>query len=626
MKKIFLILVSALIYLPLESKELENCKFKNEKGTPCVTIFSAPNTSKITEGSLGKTVITKKQMRDSGYTDVRSVLEYVAGLDVYSDGPTGQKTSVFMRGTNSNHTLVLLNGIPINDQGSPKVQFDFGYDFLQALQQIEIYKGASGAIFGPAAIGGAINFVTDIDYENSASFSATDKRNNSLSGNYTYITDSGWHHNVKGGTSQAEDVTATNAKPDLDGAKNLSLNYNSQKFLSDTLKFKGTGYLRKTNTGYDKSADEQARGVNIMYALQSSLENKTDNKLDSLTSHVHVYDRYYDEAEKNKYYSQSYTLKAERKVSLSDNLSYGFGSDYNYNKGDFKIKGTYGSDAKGHSDDLGVFSNAGYKLDDTTTLSAHTRGDSHKYSGENITYRLNATKLIDKLTLSLSEATGLRHPDLYVLHGGNTDSSYYKGSFKAMATTKPETSKTRELSAQYNLSENISFGSTAYRGSVSDILNRSSKGGYNETLNIKQEGLESSFTYKDNDQILTLSSTLSKSYTGKGVPQQRRPEQQYGVNYNAKLKSNYIGSYGVNINYRHVGRVEDWISSTNNKAPGLVLGKADSTDIVNASASKELFGIEWALSVKNLTDEYYQKPYGYNQIGRKFNLSFRSKY
>ena len=109
-------------------------------------------------------------MIDSGYKDVRSVLEYVAGLDVYSDGPTGQKTSVFMRGTNSNHTLVLMNGIPINDQGSPKAMFDFGYDFLHGLQQIEIYKGASGAIFGPAAIGGAINFVTAIDYENSVTF------------------------------------------------------------------------------------------------------------------------------------------------------------------------------------------------------------------------------------------------------------------------------------------------------------------------------------------------------------------------------------------------------------------------------------------------------------------------
>ena len=91
------------------------------------------------------------------------------------------------------------------------------------------------------------------------------------------------------------------------------------------------------------------------------------------------------------------------------------------------------------------------------------------------------------------------------------------------------------------------------------------------------------------------------------------------------MKSSYIGSYGVNINYRHVGKVEDWISSTS-KAPGSVLGKADSTDIVNASVSKELFGMEWSLSGKNLTDEYYQKPYGYNQLGRKFNLSFRSKY
>ena len=65
--------------------------------------------------------------------------------------------------------------------------FDFGYD-LQGLQQIEIYKGASGAIFGPAAIGGAINFVTDIDYVNSLSINGSNSRNNSISGNYTHIS------------------------------------------------------------------------------------------------------------------------------------------------------------------------------------------------------------------------------------------------------------------------------------------------------------------------------------------------------------------------------------------------------------------------------------------------------
>ena len=619
MKKLILLVLTVIIYLPLEAEELKNCKWKNDEGTPCLTIYSSPNTSDLNESSLNKVVITKKQMIDSGYEDVRSVLEYVAGVDVYANGPTGQNTSVFMRGMNSNHTLVLMNGIPVNDSSAPKGQFDFGHDFLQGLQQIEIYKGASGAIFGPAAIGGAINFVTDIDYENSLSFVGSDKRNNLISGNYTYISNSGWHHNIKGGTSQSEQLSTQNSKPDLDGTKNLTLNYITQKFLSDNLKFKGNGYIRKTESGYDVSGDEYASGTNIMYALQSSLENKTDRQLDSITSHVHVYDRVYDEDVKNKYYSQSYTLKAERKASLSDKISYGFGSDYNYNKGNFQINGAYGSSARGHSDNLGVFSNLGYKLNDTTTLSFHSRGDSHKYSGENITYRLNAVKLINKFTLGFSESTGLRHPDLYVLHGDNSNSSFYNGSFKSMRTTKPETSLTREISAKYNFSDKISFGSTAYKGSVSDVLNRSnSTGGYNELIDIKQEGLENSLTYKDDNQSIALSNTLSKSSEASGRPQLRRPEEQYGVNYSAKLNSTLVGSYGVNVNYRHQSGSEDWVGS--------VRKKTDSTDIVNLILSKEMLGMKWFLSGTNLTDEYYQKPYGYNQKGRAFNLSFKVKY
>ena len=357
--------------------------------------------------------------------------------------------------------------------------------------------------------------VTDIDYQNSLSFGASDNRNNSISGNYFYITENGWHHNIKGGSSQAERISVGNSKPNIDGTKNYTLNYNTQKFLSDDLKFKGTGYFRKTDSGYDVYGDELASGSNVMYSLQSSLENKSEKEHNILTSHLHVYDRVYDEDVKNKYYSQSYTLKAERKINFSDEISYGFGSDYNYNKGNFVVNGTYGNSAKGHSDNLGIFSNLGFRLDETTTLSLHTRGDSHKYSGENITYRVNATKLIDKLSLSLSESTGLRHPDLYVLHGNNNDSSYYNGSFKSMLTTKPETSFTREISARYKISETISFESAAYKGSVSDVLNRSnSSGGYNETIDIEQEGLENSFTLIGENQMLNLKSNFSKSREG----------------------------------------------------------------------------------------------------------------
>ena len=613
-----LLIILFLVYLNFASasgEELKECKWKNTNRVPCLTIFSAPNTSKITEGSVGKSVITKKQMIDSGYHDVRSLLEHVAGIDVYSDGPRGQKTSVFMRGTNSNHTLVLLNGIPINDQSSPKAMFDFGYDFLQGLQQIEIYKGAAGAIFGPAAIGGAINFVTDIDYQNSISLSGSNSRTNSISGNYTYLDSNGWHHNIQAGSSQIEELSTQNTSTDLDGTKNISLNYNSMKFVDDNTKLKFTGYARKTDSGYDSWDDANANADNIMYALQSNIEVKKDNLEDKFTAHLHVHDRYYDTAVKNKYYSQSYTLKGERKIILSDNFSYGFGGDYNYNKGDFQVKGNWGSSAKGHTDNLGLYSNLGYKFNDTTILSAHIRGDSHKYSEENLTYRLNLIKMFDNLTIGVTESTGLRHPDLFALHGSNVS-----GSYKSMKTTKAETSLTRELTTKYNFSDEIFLETTAYKGSVSDVLNRgTSTNAYNEIIDIKQEGLESSFVFKNNDHKIKLSNTFSKSRESDGDPQLRRPEKQYGIKYSKKFQKSLIGPFNLTYNYRHIGKVEDWKN-------GNVRAKVDSSDIMNLVLSKEILSNTWSINVLNLTDEKYQRPDTYNQERRRIELLFRSKY
>ena len=63
---------------------------------------------------------------------------------------------MFMRGTNSNHTLVLINGIAINDQSTTQGLHDFGVEFIQTIQQIEVYPGSSASQFGSSAIGGAI--------------------------------------------------------------------------------------------------------------------------------------------------------------------------------------------------------------------------------------------------------------------------------------------------------------------------------------------------------------------------------------------------------------------------------------------------------------------------------------
>ena len=211
----------------------------------------------------------------------------------------------------------------------------------------------------------------------------------------------------------------------------------------------------------------------------------------------------------------------------------------------------------------------------------------------------------------MTESTGLRHPDLYVLHGNNPS-----GSYKSMQTTKPETSLTRELSVKYDLSNFISFETTAYKGSVSDVLNRgTATNGYNEIIDIKQKGLENRIVLQDDNQRLILSNTFSKSREGSGRPQLRRPEKQFGVNYSKKFVSNFFGPFDLKYDYRHVGKVEDWKN-------GSVRAKVDSSDIMNLIISKEISNVTWSLNIFNLTDEVYQRPDTYNQERRRIGFVF----
>ena len=95
-----------------------------------------------------------------------------------SNWSKGTTSSYFYERLRSNHTLVMLNGIAINDQSATsRGLHDFGQDFIQTIQQVEVYKGANGAHFGPDAIGGAVNFV-DVDYIANYSINGFNFKNN----------------------------------------------------------------------------------------------------------------------------------------------------------------------------------------------------------------------------------------------------------------------------------------------------------------------------------------------------------------------------------------------------------------------------------------------------------------
>jgi len=112
----------------------------------------------LSDAIVPVTVITREDIELSLATDLAEILRFQAGIDIGRNGGPGQATSVFMRGTESNHTLVLMDGIRMNPGtlGGAAVQ----HIAPEIIERIEIVKGARSALFGTDAIGGVINIIT----------------------------------------------------------------------------------------------------------------------------------------------------------------------------------------------------------------------------------------------------------------------------------------------------------------------------------------------------------------------------------------------------------------------------------------------------------------------------------
>jgi vitamin B12 transporter len=104
------------------------------------------------------TVIDEKKVQAKQAETVLELLRAVPGVDIVQSGSRGNGTSVFIRGSDSDQVLVLVDGVEVNS--TTLGSFDLAHLTTENVERIEVLRGAGGTLYGSHAIGGVINIIT----------------------------------------------------------------------------------------------------------------------------------------------------------------------------------------------------------------------------------------------------------------------------------------------------------------------------------------------------------------------------------------------------------------------------------------------------------------------------------
>lgn len=139
-----------------------------------VTVSASRSDTKLEDMPLSTTVLTREDIDKSPAISVDQLLKNVPGVNLsdapsYVQHPTGQ--SISMRGLGNARTLVLMDGIPLNDAFYGTVQWHKVP--MSSIERVEVVKGAASSLWGNMAMGGVINIITRAPKERETKVSAS---------------------------------------------------------------------------------------------------------------------------------------------------------------------------------------------------------------------------------------------------------------------------------------------------------------------------------------------------------------------------------------------------------------------------------------------------------------------
>jgi vitamin B12 transporter len=154
MTKFFLFLTAATITSPVYSQTIPDSDASE------VVVTATRVAQPASEIGQAVTVIDRAEIERRQTTVVSDLLATTPGVTVTRNGTLGALTGVRIRGAESDQTLVVIDGVRVNDPSSTGGGFDFGNLLSSSVERIEILRGPNSVPWGSQAIGGVVNIIT----------------------------------------------------------------------------------------------------------------------------------------------------------------------------------------------------------------------------------------------------------------------------------------------------------------------------------------------------------------------------------------------------------------------------------------------------------------------------------
>jgi vitamin B12 transporter len=571
------------------------------------------------------TAITAQDIATQQYRTLPDVLNTVPGLNVVQAGGPGGQTSVFLRGTNSNHTKILIDGIDVGDPTTPNGAIDLAHLLIGDAAQVEVLRGPQSGLYGSDAIGGVISIITQKG-EGPARWTATNEAGSFGTFNQS-VGVSGSQDNFNYAFSvshlHASDVPVTPLQLLPPGQQANGNNYDNMtysaktgvnlneyltwnsvlRYTESTLLFTGTNTPGPNFTSLP-DAEQSRQGVHQFFGREEAVLSLFDGRIKNYFGAN--YSRYWD--------SDQGPFDQVSSITSGDRLKFDWHSVTEVATGQNLVVGLEREDSR--IDTTGLSAQTGNQAGFVEWqsnfakrffLTANIREDQNDSFGDHMTYRIAPAVIIPvtETTIKASYGTGFKAPTLSQLFQNFPDFGFF-----ANPNLKPEQSRGADIGFEQPLfNDRIRFGSTYFKNNITDLINSNADG--TTLINVDQaitEGTESFITASIIDRVKVRADyTVTRAVDANtGLQLIRRPKEKFSVT----TIWNPIDPLTLSAT---VLRVSDWTDFDRETfapviAPGYTTVNLRADYAINDQL--KLFG-----RIDNVANVHYQNPTGFLSPG-----------